>query len=104
MAITLRINGVDFSSYIEKTQDISESMRKVYGKANATGLDGTQIPNLVAVKWDPSFRTRPMPQDMAKRLFRHPPGSSFQRSNSLRRFTSHRSMRGCMKRRRRIAL
>ena len=71
MAIKLTINSVDFSSYIQKTQDIEETMRKIYGKAQATGLDGTAIPNLIAVKWDVSFTTVPMPQDMAEQLIQY---------------------------------
>ena len=68
MAITVIIDDLDISQYIQQTQDISEQMRKVYGKAQDTALDGSIIPNLVAIKWDPSFGTKPMPQSVASTL------------------------------------
>lgn len=68
MAITLKINGTDFSAYIQQETDISEKMRKIYGQAQATALDGTTIPNLVAVKYDPSFLMKPLPQNLANTL------------------------------------
>lgn len=68
MAIKLIINNTDFSAYIQQETDITEKMRKIYGQAQATALDGTTIPNLVAVKYDPSFRMKPLPQSLAARL------------------------------------
>lgn len=68
MAITVIIDDLDISKYVQQTQDIEEQLRKVYGSAQAPALDGTIIPNLVAVKWDPSFLTVPMPQNVANTL------------------------------------
>lgn len=66
--MTVLINGTDISDYVQQTQDISETMRKVYGAAQDTASDGTIIPNLIAVKWDPSFLTVPMPQSIAEQV------------------------------------
>lgn len=66
--ITVIIDDLDISEYIQQTVDITERMRKVYGKAQDTALDGTTIPNLVAIKYDPSFSTKPMPQSIAETL------------------------------------
>lgn len=68
MAITVIINGLDISEYIQQTKDITETMRKIYGKAQDVTTDGTIIPNLVAVKYDPSFSTKPMPESVARLL------------------------------------
>lgn len=67
-AITVIINGLDISQYVQQTQDISEKMRKIYGTAHDTASDGTIIPNLIATKWDPSFKTLPLPQSIAQSL------------------------------------
>lgn len=66
--ITVIIDDLDISEYIQQTVDITEKMRKVYGKAQDTALDGTTIPNLVAIKYDPSFSTKPIPQSIAETL------------------------------------
>ena len=66
--ITVIIDDLDISEYIQQTVDITEKMRKVYGKAQDMALDGTTIPNLVAIKYDPSFSTKPIPQSIAERL------------------------------------
>ena len=66
--ITVIINGLDISQYIQQTVDIEEQMRKIYGDAHDETIDGSMIPNLVAVKWDPSFVTVPMPQSIANQL------------------------------------
>ena len=66
--ITVIIDDLDISEYIQQTVDITERMRKVYGKAQDTALDGTTIPNLVAIKYDPSFSTKPIPQSIAETL------------------------------------
>ena len=58
----LYINGNDFSDYIQQETDITERMRKIYGRAQGTAIDGRTIPDLLAVKWDPSFMLMPMPQ------------------------------------------
>lgn len=60
--ITLRINGINFSNYIQQETDISEQMRKIIGPAQEEGIDGVTIPDLVKVKWDPAFRLKPLPQ------------------------------------------
>lgn len=59
---TLRINGADYSAYIQQETDISETMTKVIGPAQGEAVDGTTIPDLVKVKWNPSFLLRPLPQ------------------------------------------
>lgn len=61
-AITLTVNGVDFSNYIQQMTDITEQMVKVVGPAQDVAVDGTTIPDLVKVKWNPSFRLKPLPQ------------------------------------------
>lgn len=66
--ITLIINNTDYSAYIQQTQDITETLRKIYGKAHGYAVDGTTIPNLIAKKWDPSFMLKPLPQSMAEQL------------------------------------
>lgn len=62
MAITLSVNGYDFSPYIQQMTDIKEQMVKVVGPAQDVGIDGTTIPDLIKVKWNPSFRLKPLPQ------------------------------------------
>lgn len=62
-AITLKVNGVDFSNYIQQMTDIKEQMVKVVGPAQDVAVDGTTIPDLVKVKWNPSFRLKPLPQE-----------------------------------------
>lgn len=66
--ITVIIDDLDISEYIQQTTDITEQMRKIYGRAQDTATDGTTIPNLVAIKYDPSFSTKPMPQSIAEIL------------------------------------
>ena len=65
---TLIINAVDFSAYIQQETDITETMRKVIGQAQADAVDGTTIPDQIKVKWDPAFLLRPLPQDMMATL------------------------------------
>lgn len=66
--MTLKINYIDFSAYIQQETDIVETMRKVTGPAQGDALDGTTIPDLIKVKWDPSFRLKPLPQSMMAQL------------------------------------
>lgn len=66
--MTLIINGQDFSNYIQQETDISETMRKIVGPAQDTAVDGTDILDLLKVKWDPSFRLKPMPQAQMAQL------------------------------------
>lgn len=65
---TLIINGEDFSDYIQQETDISEKMTKVIGPAQAEAVDGTTIPDLVKVKWNPSFLLMPMPKSKMQTL------------------------------------
>lgn len=65
---TLIINAVDFSEYIQQETDIKETMTKVIGPAQADAVDGTTIPDLVKVKWNPSFLLKPMPRSMMNTL------------------------------------
>lgn len=66
--MTLIINGTDFSNYIQQETDISETMRKIVGPAQDTAVDGTDILDLLKVKWDPSFLLKPMPQAQMAQL------------------------------------
>ena len=66
--MTLIINGQDFSNYIQQETDISETMRKIVGPAQDTAVDGTDILDLLKVKWDPSFLLKPMPQAQMAQL------------------------------------
>lgn len=68
MAFTLQINGTDFSDYIQQKTDIKESMRRIVGEAQDMAVDGTTIPDLIRIKWDPSFMLRPMPKSMMQQL------------------------------------
>lgn len=65
---TLKINAVDYSAYIQQETDITEEMTKVIGPAQGDAVDGTTIPDLVKVKWNPSFLLRPLPQPMMATL------------------------------------
>lgn len=60
--ITLKIDSVDFSDYIQQETDIAEQMVKITGPAQDIAVDGKTIPDLVRVKWNPSFRLKPLPQ------------------------------------------
>jgi len=68
MAISLYINGANYSDYIQQETDIEETMVKVIGPAQATAIDGTTIPDLIKVKWNPSFRLKPLPQSQMNAL------------------------------------
>lgn len=68
MAFTLIIDDVDFSSYIQQETDISETMTKVIGGAQATAIDGTTVPDLIKIKWNPSFLLKPLPRPMMATL------------------------------------
>lgn len=65
---TLIIDGVDFSDYIQQETDITETMSKVIGEAQADAVDGTTIPDLIKIKWDPSFLLAPMPKSKMQTL------------------------------------
>lgn len=65
---TLTINAVDFSDYIQQETDIAETMEKIVGPAQGTAVDGTTIPDLVKVKWHPSFLLKPMPKSQMQTL------------------------------------
>lgn len=64
----LFIDDVDFSAYIQQETDIKETMRRLVGNAQAPAIDGTTIPDLIAIKWDPSFLLKPMPRTMMETL------------------------------------
>ena len=66
MAITLIINNVDFSEYIQQETDVVEQMRRV--ENIETAIDGTMIPTLLAIKWDPSFLLKPLPKNKIETL------------------------------------
>lgn len=59
--MTLIINGVDYSEYIQQKTDITETPRRITGANSGTALDGTYIEDYVTTKYDPSFRAKPMP-------------------------------------------
>ena len=58
--MTLIINGQDFSAYIQQKTDITETMRRIVGPAQDTAVDVTDILDLIKIKWDPSFRLKPL--------------------------------------------
>lgn len=66
--MTLIINGQDFSAYIQQKTDITETMRRIVGPAQDTAVDGTEILDLVKIKWDPAFRLKPLPKSMMQQL------------------------------------
>ena len=66
--MTLIINGQDFSAYIQQKTDITETMRRIVGPAQDTAVDGTEILDLVKIKWDPAFRLNPLPKSMMQKL------------------------------------
>lgn len=66
MAITLIINNVDFSEYIQQETDVVEQMRRV--ENIETAIDGTMIPTLLSIKWDPSFLLKPLPKSKIETL------------------------------------
>lgn len=65
---TLQINGTDFSGYIQQETDITETMTKIIGEAQADAVDGTTIADLIKIKWNPSFLLQPMPKTKMQTL------------------------------------
>lgn len=59
---TLLLNGYDYSDCIQQEEDIIETLEKIYGPAQGEATDGTTIPNLIRVKWHPSFLLKPLPR------------------------------------------
>lgn len=65
---TLHINGEDFSGYIQQKTDITEQMVRIVGGAQGPAIDGTTIPDLVKIKWNPSFLLMPMSKEKMQTL------------------------------------
>lgn len=65
---TLIIDGTDYSAYIQQETDISEQMEKLVGGTEGDAVDGTTIPDLIRVKWHPSFLLMPMPKSQMQPL------------------------------------
>ena len=51
--------GIDLSGFVTK-YGFSESVREIEGKNGGLSISGLDIPDVVAVKFDPSFVLRPM--------------------------------------------
>lgn len=66
--MTVIINGVDVSAYIQQKTDIYEAPRRITGPNAGTAIDGTYIEDYVTTKYDPSFRAKPMPAEMIAQL------------------------------------
>lgn len=66
--IMLQVDGLDLSEYIQQETDITETMRRVTGRAQDVGIDGTTIPDLIKVKWDPAFLLKPLKQPVVAAL------------------------------------
>lgn len=61
--IQLLINGTDYTSCIDQVVDVAESPRYVSGPNAGTAMNGDTIPDLVAIKWDCTFKVRPLSRD-----------------------------------------
>ena len=57
--MTFLLDGVDFSDCVQYRAS-SETMRKVYGDNGITTLDGTEIVDLIGVKYDLTVKIRPI--------------------------------------------
>lgn len=66
--MTLIINGVDFSNYIQQTVDIVEAPRRVEGSNGGTSVDFEEIYDEGVTKYDASFKLKPMPASMIRVL------------------------------------
>lgn len=54
------INGVDYSTYINKRTNIVETPRYIDGVNTGTSINGTAIYDRVATKYDVSFQLNPL--------------------------------------------
>lgn len=64
--MTLIIDDVDYSAYIQQKNGIKESPREINGANARTSIDGFDIYDVVAYKLDPSFLLKPMPAEMMR--------------------------------------
>lgn len=64
----LRINGTDYSSYIQQKTDITETPRRITGTAGFTALSGRINEDYIITKYDPSFRLKPLPREKVAAL------------------------------------
>lgn len=62
-----KIDGVDFSDYINKS-GIIETPRRVTGPNGGTTLDGTHIEDLLTIKYDVEFIIKPLRPEQMKVL------------------------------------
>lgn len=61
--IELYADNYNLTSLIQQTVDVVENMRKEYGNNGGMSTTGVQFEDLIVVKYDPSFRLKPLPRD-----------------------------------------
>lgn len=66
--MTFTMNGIDFSAYIQRKIDITETPRRITGPHSGTALDGSYIEDYITTKYDVSVRTKPLPDAMISAL------------------------------------
>lgn len=68
--MTLIIDGVDFSDFIQQKTDIVERPRYIDGKGIGTAINGNAIFDRIATKYDVSFLLKPMPAENIREIIR----------------------------------
>lgn len=66
--MTLIINSVDYSAYIQQTVGISETPRRVEGKNGGMSIDFDEIYDEGVTKYDAQFSLMPLPASMMRQL------------------------------------
>ena len=64
----LKINGTDYSEYIQHKVDIVETPRYIDGVNAGVSINGTAIYDRVATKYDLQVSLKPMPQDKVNQI------------------------------------
>lgn len=64
----LRLNGFDFSAFVQWKVDRLETTRKVLGPNSLVDIDGTEYPDVLANKIDPGFLLKPLPKTYLQQL------------------------------------
>lgn len=59
--IELYADNYNLTPLIQQTVDVRESMRKIYGNNGGMSTAGVEFDDLIATKYDPSFRLKPLP-------------------------------------------
>lgn len=60
--IELYADNYNLTPLIQQTVDVVEAMRKEYGNNGGMSTTGLEFEDLIVVKYDPSFRLKPLPQ------------------------------------------